>query len=68
LKVEDFENLPGKGVKGKINNKIYYLGGENLLKSFNLTPPKIETIGTTTYLIDENKNILGAIILEDEIR
>jgi Cu2+-exporting ATPase len=68
LKVEDFENLPGKGVKGKINNKIYYLGGENLLKSFNLTPPKIETIGTTIYLIDENKNILGAIILEDEIR
>jgi Cu2+-exporting ATPase len=68
LKVEDFENLPGKGVKGKINNKTYYLGGETLLKSFNLTPPKIETIGTTTYLIDENKNILGAIILEDEIR
>jgi len=68
LKIEDFENLPGKGVKGKINNKIYYLGGENLLKSFNLTPPKIETIGTTTYLVDENKNILGAIILEDEIR
>jgi P-type Cu2+ transporter len=68
LKVEDFENLPGRGVKGKINNKIYYLGGENLLKSFNLTPPKIETIGTTTYLIDEDKNILGAIILEDEIR
>jgi Cu2+-exporting ATPase len=68
LKVEDFENLPGKGVKGKINNKIYYLGGENLLKSFNLTPPKIETIGTTTYLVDEDKNILGAIILEDEIR
>jgi Cu2+-exporting ATPase len=56
------------GIKGKINNKIYYLGGENLLKSFNLTTPKIETIGTTTYLIDENKNILVAIILEDEIR
>ena len=68
LKVEDFENLPGMGVKGKINNKIYYLGGENLLKSLNLNPPKIETIGTTTYLVDENKNILGAIILEDEIR
>jgi Cu2+-exporting ATPase len=60
--------LPGKGVKGKINNKIYCLGGENLLKTFNLISPKIETIGTTTYLIDENKNILGAIILEDEIR
>jgi len=68
LKVENFENLSGKGVEGKINNKIYYLGGENLLKSFNLIPPKTETIGTTTYLVDEDKNILGVIILEDGIR
>lgn len=68
LKVEDFENLPGKGVKGKINGQVYYLGGDNLLKSLNLTSPQIETIGTITYLVDENKNILGAIILEDEIR
>ena len=68
LKVEEFENLPGKGIKGKIDGKVYYLGGENLLKSLGLTPLQIETIGTTSYLIDENKNILGAIILEDEIR
>jgi len=68
LKVEEFENLPGKGVKGKIDGKVYYLGGENLLKSLGLAPLQIETIGTTSYLIDENKNILGAIILEDEIR
>jgi len=68
LKVEDFENLPGKGVKGKINGQVYYLGGNNLLKSLNLTSPQIETIGTITYLVDENKNILGVIILEDEIR
>ncbi|GIW67044.1 MAG: heavy metal translocating P-type ATPase [Candidatus Parcubacteria bacterium] len=68
LKVEDFENLPGRGIKGKINGKAYFLGGDNLLKELNLTPPKIETIGTISYLVDENKNILGAIILEDEIR
>lgn len=68
LKVEDFENLPGKGVKGKINGKVYYLGGDNLLKNLDLKTPKIGTIGTIAYLVDENKNILGAIVLEDEIR
>ena len=68
LKVEDFENLPGRGIKGKLNGKVYFLGGDNLLKELNLTPPKIETISTVSYLVDENKNILGIIILEDEIR
>ncbi|GBD34797.1 Copper-exporting P-type ATPase B [bacterium HR35] len=68
LKVEDFENLPGKGIKGKINGKVYYLGGDNLLKELDIKPTQIETIGTISYLIDQEKNILGAIILEDEIR
>jgi len=68
LKVEDFENLPGRGIRGNINDKVYFLGGDNLLKSLNLIPPKIETIGTIAYLVDEDKNILGAIILEDEVR
>lgn len=76
--VENFENLPGRGVRGKINGKIYYLGGENLLRELKLEINNnslhevlggvaTNTIGTTVYLI-ENKNILGAIILEDEIK
>ncbi len=68
LPVENFENLSGRGVKGLINKKIYYLGGENLLKELNSSVPKIETLGTKVYLLDQDKNILGAIVLEDEIR
>jgi len=67
LKVEDFENLPGRGVKGKIGGKLYYLGGDNLLKELGIEKPLLAEIGTIVYLIEE-KNILGAIILEDEIR
>ncbi len=67
LKVEDFENLPGRGVKGKIGGKLYYLGGDNLLKELGIEKPLLSEIGTIVYLIEE-KNILGAIILEDEIR
>jgi len=68
LPVNDFENLTGRGVKGRVDGQIYYLGGDNLLKELNLKAPKIESIGTIVYLIDEGKNILGVIILEDEIR
>ncbi len=68
LKVEEFENLTGRGVKGKIQGKTYYLGGDNLLKELGIEKPKIKTVGTTVYLVEENKNLLGAIVLEDEIR
>lgn len=68
LKLENFENLTGRGVKGKIGEKIYYLGGDNLLKELDFKAPEIETLGTAVYLIDQEKNLLGAIILEDEIR
>ncbi|GIW65490.1 MAG: copper-translocating P-type ATPase [Candidatus Parcubacteria bacterium] len=68
LPVNDFENLTGRGVKGIVDGQIYYLGGDNLLKELNLKAPEIEGVGTIVYLIDEGKNILGAIILEDEIR
>ncbi|MER3570125.1 MAG: heavy metal translocating P-type ATPase [Patescibacteria group bacterium] len=67
LNVENFENLKGLGVTGIINGKRYYVGGDNLLKNLNLESPQIETIGTVAYVIEENK-LLGAIILEDEIR
>ncbi|MEM0476686.1 MAG: copper-translocating P-type ATPase [Candidatus Aenigmatarchaeota archaeon] len=67
LKVEDFENLSGRGIKGRIGGKLYYLGGENLLKELGIEKPLLSEIGTIVYLIEE-KNILGAIILEDEIR
>ncbi len=41
LKVEEFENLTGRGVKGKIEGKTYYLGGDNLLKELGVEKPRI---------------------------
>lgn len=67
LKVKDFETLAGMGIKGKIGRKTYYLGGDNLLRKLKIKVPKIKTIGTIAYLV-ENKKVLGAIVLEDKIR
>lgn len=29
--VTDFENIPGKGVKGKVNGEVYYVGSKDLI-------------------------------------
>lgn len=68
LPVKNFENITGRGVKGEVNGKVYFLGGDNLLRELNLSATKIEATGTIVYLIEEGKKILGTIILEDEIR
>jgi len=67
LEVKDFKNLTGRGVSGKIENNSYYLGGENLLKKLKINF-QLNEVKTTNYLIDENKNILAVLVLEDEIR
>ncbi len=28
----NFESIPGKGLKGKINDKLYYIGTKSLFK------------------------------------
>jgi Cu2+-exporting ATPase len=39
-KVEKFENISGKGVKGNINGKTIYLGNESLLTSHQISIPQ----------------------------
>jgi Cu2+-exporting ATPase len=39
-KVQNFENISGKGVKGRINNEEILLGNEALLKHFNIEIPE----------------------------
>jgi Cu2+-exporting ATPase len=68
LNVSDFKNFSGRGISAKINDKIYWLGGENLIKDLKIQSFKINSLGSVSYLIDESKNILGALVLEDEIR
>lgn len=35
-KVEDFENISGKGITGTINNTTYFIGNEKLMKDNNI--------------------------------
>lgn len=75
-KVEKFENISGKGVKGIINGKTVYLGNENLLVSnkiqisedLKLKAQEIQSKAhTISYIAQENK-ALGFISFSDKIK
>lgn len=75
-KVENFENISGKGVKGNINGKTVFLGNESLLNSSKISIPEslkqkaVEVQSkahTISYVAQENE-ALGFISFTDKIK
>lgn len=75
-KVQNFENISGKGVKGKINNEDILLGNEALLKHFNIEIPedlkqkvilKQDEAKTISYLAKSGK-VIGFLSFSDRIK
>ncbi|QQQ28713.1 heavy metal translocating P-type ATPase [Chryseobacterium indoltheticum] len=75
-KVEKFENISGKGVKGIINGKTVYLGNENLLVSNGIQIPKdlklkakeIQSKAHTISFIAQENQTLGFVSFSDKIK
>ncbi len=75
-KVEQFENISGKGVKGNIRGKTVYLGNESLLTSHQITIPKnlkqkaieIQEKAHTISYVAQEKEVLGFISFTDKIK
>ena len=55
LDVKNFESVTGKGVKGQINKKMFYVGRKSLLTIYNKFPndliEKLEVNGKTVLII-----------------
>ena len=75
-KVENFENISGKGVKGMINQEEILLGNESLLKHFNINIPedlkqkvaeKQNEAKTISYLAKGGK-VMGFLSFSDQIK
>ena len=70
VKVTNFENLPGMGVKATYNDKTYYCANHKLLKHSvdqNIVT-KLQNEGKTiTYIFDDEK-VYGIIAIRDEIK
>ncbi|MFQ5769660.1 MAG: heavy metal translocating P-type ATPase, partial [bacterium] len=71
--VEDFESIPGKGVSGRFNGEIYYIGRPELFSNLTVELPtqhlqSLQNHGKTTMLVGTQSEIIGIIGLLDQIR
>lgn len=63
----DIKEVIGKGLIGKIDNKIALVGSASLLDDYNINFERIESVSTVIYVAYENK-YLGYIEIDDKIK
>ena len=71
-----FEALPGRGAQATVNGRRLQMGGPRLLADAGATPPPEvadqadgwSTEGRTVLYLIEDRRVLGALALEDEVR
>jgi len=71
--IEDFKNVPGKGIIGNINGKEYYAANESLIEgsSFNISRDEINKYsseGKTLVFVGNAEKVLAIITVSDKIR
>ncbi|UJF29630.1 copper-translocating P-type ATPase [Kaistella sp. 97-N-M2] len=75
-KVEDFENISGKGVKGIIQGEMVLLGNSALLEEFDIEIPKSlllkieenESRAKTISFLAKGNQVLGMLAFSDNIK
>lgn len=75
VKIEDFESITGLGARAKVDGQVYRIGSRELFRDFaNLNGNEIEVLvelenqGKTTILLGNEKELLGAVAVADELR
>ncbi|MFW9782961.1 MAG: heavy metal translocating P-type ATPase [Candidatus Heimdallarchaeota archaeon] len=71
--VDDFEVIKGKGIRGKINGEIFYVGSKSFMEELKYNLPlkditDIETSGTIPILLGNQQHLLGIITIRDVLR
>ena len=72
-KVEKFENLEGKGVRGTIDDQTYYAGNIRLAKELKIDINESEIKknteqGKTPILLSDKKDLLGVLYIADTVK
>ena len=75
LDVADFEALPGKGTKGKIDGATYYLGNHRLTHERGLCSPELEErlnvlekSGKTVIVLTDDKTVMALFAVADTVK
>jgi Cu2+-exporting ATPase/Cu+-exporting ATPase len=71
--VSNFESIKGKGLRGLVNNKEYFVGNIKLLQELGLAfdASKIEKFtaqGKTPVILATKEKVLGFVMVADEIK
>ena len=73
--VDDFENVMGKGIKGKVDEVVYYVGNLRFIKelgivveSFEKEANEIASKGQTPMFLANEHEILGYVSVADTIK
>ncbi len=77
LKVDGFQSISGKGIKGSIKGQLYYFGNklllsemisEKSLKQIGDQSKAFENQGKTAMLLSDGKDVLGIIAVADTLK
>ena len=74
LNVTNYQVIPGKGIKGNINHKTYYLGNASILKDLNIEDEytknyqELTTTGCSIIYVVQDNKVIALIGLRDTIR
>lgn len=75
IPVEEFDSITGRGVKGKLNGTLYYIGNHRLAHEQNYCSPGVETElerleaeGKTVVIIGDGSKALGVVAVADTLR
>jgi Cd2+/Zn2+-exporting ATPase len=71
--VNDFKIIKGKGIRGEIEEKMYYIGNQRYFEDLDIDLPykdlkTIEKNGTIPILVGNEKTIMGIITIRDVLR
>jgi Zn2+/Cd2+-exporting ATPase len=71
--VIEFKSISGKGLRGKIRGRLFYIGNKSFFSELNINMPnkeieKLENQGNTLVLISNDTHLIGIITLMDKIR
>jgi Cd2+/Zn2+-exporting ATPase len=66
--VEEFQALPGWGVRGKIGGEDYVVGRPELFEELPLAAQKLLSQGQSLVFVGKVGRPIGAILLSDELR
>lgn len=75
--VENFSSITGKGIKGNVTGKTYYIGSPKLFKELSASNfdknleenvTNLQNQGKTAMVVGTDKEILAVIAVADEVR